>query len=274
MTGSTFLSSDGAVLHAHRWDAQTPKGSVVIVHGYGHHGGNFSRVAEALNAGGFSAFAFDQRGHGKSSGRRGDISTFQHQVDDVGACLNHFREAVAARPLFLMGHSLGCLALALYVVDHRPKTNGLIFSSGLLKIPDSVPVVLQRMAGILGTLTPRLPVQYVDAAATSRDPDAVRELLEDPLRCRPWMNARTGAAIARAVARFQGRMEEISDPLLILHGSADRLTDPDGSRQLHARASSRDKTLRLFDGGYHELYNDLEKDRFMREVIEWLAAHT
>jgi alpha-beta hydrolase superfamily lysophospholipase len=267
-----FQSNEGVTLHAHRWEVGTSKASVLIVHGYGHHGGSFSAVAERFNAAGLSVFAFDQRGHGKSGGRRGHIATFQHQVDDVGSCLDHYRAALVGRPVFLMGHSLGCLALGLYVVNQKPTIDGLIFSSGLLKIPDSVPVLLQKLAGVLATVTPWLPVQYVDATATSRDPIAVTQLVEDPLRCRPWMNARTGASIARAVAQFQSRMQEITDPLLIFHGTADRLTDPEGSRQLHARAGSRDKTLRVFEDGYHELYNDLEKEQFVREVVDWINA--
>ena len=275
MSEFSFRAADGAQLNGYHWTApNAPKANIVIVHGYGHHGGSFAEVAARLTAEGYGVFALDQRGHGKSPGRPGYIASFDQWVDDVHAFIAHIAPQTASAPLILMGHSLGCLALGLYAVRRDPPVRGLIFSSGLLKIPDSVPKFLQKLAGVLSALTPTLPVQKVDVTATSRDPKAVQALVDDPLRYGSMMQARSGAEVAKAIADLQPRMQEITRPLLIMHGTKDRLTDCEGSRMLHARAKSTDKTLCIFEGAYHELYNDLDKDRWFAQVMDWLNTHT
>jgi alpha-beta hydrolase superfamily lysophospholipase len=274
MSEFKFHASGGIELNGHHWPcAASPKSNVAIVHGYGHHGGSFTDVAERFNKEGVGVFALDQRGHGKSPGKRGYIVSFDHWVNDTGAFLTHIAPQTAGAPLILMGHSLGCLALGLYVIRHKPPVRGIIFSSGLLKIPDNVPQYLQRLATILSTLTPTLPVQKVDVEATSRDPKAVQALRDDPLRYGGMMQARTGAEIAKGIAELRSRMHEIALPALIMHGTKDRLTDYQGSRELHAAIASTDKTLCIFDYAFHELYNDTDKDRWYAQVLTWLGAH-
>ncbi|HRK34578.1 MAG TPA: lysophospholipase [Candidatus Hydrogenedentes bacterium] len=273
-TQFTFRATDGAELNGHHWPAeQSETGNVVIVHGYGHHGGSFDEVALFLNKHGYGVFALDQRGHGNSPGRRGYINSFDDWVNDTHAFVTHIAPQTSCAPLIFMGHSLGCLALGLYAVRHSPKARGLIFSSGLLKIPDQVPMYLRKLASVLGALTPTLPVQKVDVTATSRDPKAVQALRDDPLRYGGMLQARSGAEISKAIAEFQERMKEITMPLLIMHGTKDRLTDCEGSRMLNARATSKDKTFCIYEGGYHELYNDLDKERWFAQVLSWLQAH-
>lgn len=270
----TFRAADGVELNGHHWPTPSqPKANVVIVHGYGHHGGSFAEVGEHLNKEGYGVFAFDQRGHGRSPGKRGYIASFDNWVNDTHAFLAHIASQTAGAPLILMGHSLGCLALGLYTMRHKPPARGLIFSSGLLKIPDNVPQSLQKLATILSALTPWLPVQKVDVTATSRDPKAVQALRDDPLRYGGMMQARSGAEVAKAIAEFRAGMNVIDLPVLIMHGTKDRLTDCQGSRDLHAAAKSADKTLCIFDRAYHELYNDLDKDRWFTQVLTWLEAH-
>lgn len=269
-----FRAADGIELNGYRWPANTqPKANVVILHGYGHHAGSFAEVAEHLNKAGYGVFAFDQRGHGLSPGRRGYIASFDHWVDDTHAFLAHIASETAGVPLFLMGHSLGCLALGLYVVRHQPPARGIIFSSGALKIPDRVPMILRKLANVLSALTPTLPVQKVDVEATSRDPKAVQALRDDPLRYGGMMQARSGAESVKAIAALQSCMQDITQPVLIMHGTKDRLTDCEGSRELHAKVKSVDKTLCIFDRAYHELYNDLDKERWFTQVTTWLDAH-
>lgn len=274
MSELLFRAADGVELNGYHWPTtDAPRGNVIILHGYGHHGGSFADVAAALNAHGYAVLALDQRGHGKSPGRRGYIESFDHWVDDTHAFVAHTAAITAGAPVFFMGHSLGCLALGLYVVRHAPPARGLIFSSGLLRIPENVPVVLQKLANIIAAIAPTLPVQPVDVTATSRDPKAVQALRDDPLRYGGMMQARSGAEVAKAIATFQSRMSEITLPILIMHGTKDRLTDFEGSRLLDARVKSTDKTFCAFEGGYHELYNDFDKERWFAQVLTWLDAH-
>jgi len=272
-TQFTFKAGDGAELDSHHWPApHEAVCNIVIVHGYGHHGGSFADVAERFNKEGYAVYAIDQRGHGQSPGKRGYIESFDHWVDDFHAFLTHVAPQIKGAPLVLMGHSLGCLALGLYVVKHAPTVHGLIFSSGLLRIPDHVPAYLQKLATILSALTPTLPVQKVDVEATSRDAKAVKAVRDDPLRYGGMLQARSGAEVSKAISALQEKMPEITSPILIMHGTKDKLTDCEGSRLLNSRIKSEDKMMCLFEGGYHELYNDLDKERWYAQVLEWLQA--
>lgn len=268
-----FRAADGVELHGLMWPVASPKGNVTINHGYGHHAGSFAEVAERLNKAGYGVFAFDQRGHGSSPGRRGYIDSIDNWVNDTHAFLANVAPQTAGAPLVMLGHSLGCLALGLYAIRRKPPVRGFIFSSGLLKIPDNVPKFLQSLATVLSALTPTLPVQKVEIEACSRDPKAVQALRDDPLRYGGMVQARSGAEIAKGIAEFRAGTNAIDLPILVMHGTKDRLTDLQGSRDLHAAVMSKDKTLCIFDRAYHELYNDTDKDRWFTQVIAWLEAH-
>ncbi len=272
---TTIETSDNIDLVAYTWSpGPSSRGAVAIIHGYGHHTTSFEELAGNLCASGFTVHGFDQRGHGLSPGKRGHIASFATDLDDMSCFLDAIRPATEGRPLFIFGHSLGGLILGHFVVEHKPEVAGLVFSSALLKIPDSVSPLLVRWGNFLGTVTPWLPVQKVDYRWVSRDAMVLESLLQDPLRHTGVMNARTGAEIARTIAAFEGRMPEISDPVLLFHGAADRLTDPDGTRALYSKAASEDKTLEIFEDGYHELFNDLERERFTTEMCDWLVERS
>ncbi len=271
-----FEGAGRVELCEHRWPGpqEGTRAVLGIIHGYGHHAACFGELAAYLTEAGYDVRGFDLRGHGKSEGRRGHMDSFALTLDDVHAFVQRIQSDEPDKSFFLLGHSLGALIVGQYAVAHRPKVRGLIFSSGLLKIPDSVPPWLVKLGTVLSRVLPLLPVQKVDFDAVSREPEAVRAVYEDRLRYTGLMNARTGAEIARAVHEFQTSMDRITDPLLILHGTGDRLTDTDGSRQFFARATAEDKTLSIYKGGYHELYNDLEKERYLKEVRTWLDARS
>ncbi|MFA6240942.1 MAG: lysophospholipase [Candidatus Hydrogenedentales bacterium] len=271
MATGTFRTGDGLDLFTHHWEIEgDPRASLVIIHGFGHHGACFQEVAAHLNRAHISVYSFDQRGHGKSPGKRGFINSFDDTVGDTHAFMKSIEPQFGDRPVFLLGHSLGGLILAVYALRHTPPVRGLIFSSALLKIPDSVSPFLIKLSGLLGKYLPSLPVQGVNFEAVSRDPAAIQEMLTDPLRFLGRMQARTGAEIGNAIAEVQAGMERLTQAMLILHGSADQLTEPEGSRQLYARAQSSDKTLSIFENAYHEVYNDFDKARYMTETTEWM----
>ena len=268
-----FPARDGVALFERRWlPAGGWKAGVVLCHGYAEHSGRYQRVAAHLNEHGYAVFALDLRGYGKSPGERAFISSFDLYVDDLAAYIQYVRPEIEPRPIFLMGHSMGGLVLALYAATRAPSARGLVFSSPLLRVSDDVSPFLQRISGVVGALLPRLAVLRMETAAVSRDPEAVREYEADPLVYHGKILARTGAEITRATNRIQRHMEDIALPLIAIHGTGDRLCDCRGSQQLCDRAQSRDKTLRLFEGGYHELFNDLEKERFLAELTQWLGA--
>ncbi len=268
---TSFATSDGTSLIAHRWHPEgSACGVVAIVHGYGHRTASFEELAGQLCNAGLLVCGFDQRGHGLSPGKRGHIDSFATFIDDLRSYLGSISDTTPDLPLFLLGHSLGGLIMGQYAIEDCPRVRGLVFSSPLLKIPDTVSPTLVRLGDFLGTWLPWLPVERVDYQWVSRDADVLETVLSDPLRHTGTMNARTGAEIARAIAKFQSAMGAISDPLLVFHGTSDRLTDVEGSRAFFDAAASDDKTLNLYEGGYHELFNDLERERFATELTAWL----
>ncbi|MBN2312077.1 MAG: alpha/beta hydrolase, partial [Candidatus Hydrogenedentes bacterium] len=132
---------------------------------------------------------------------------------------------------------------------------------------------LKKAAGVLSVLTPWLPVNKVEIDGVSRDPEYLAQAPNDPLCFYGNIVARTGAEIAKAVDRVQGVMDEIRLPLIVLHGGSDRLAETAGGRRLHEQAGAADKTLKLYEGAYHELFNDLDRERFYADLIAWLDAH-
>ena len=270
-----FKTRDDIRLRELSWEVEgTAKAGVAIVHGFGHHAACFQDVAAHLNENGFNCYAVDLRGHGRSEGRRGHVASYEQTLDDVRLFLGRVRERSGVTPLVLFGHSMGALLAALLAAEGSMEFRGLILSSGLLRIPDHVSPLLLMLAGFLGRAFPYLPVQPVDLDAVTRDAAFLQTLHADTLRYLGRMNARTGLEMMKGMTRLDGCMERISVPLLVLHGTDDRLTDPEGSRVLHTRAGSADKTLRLFDGGYHELFNDYGKEEYLSEITEWLMARS
>jgi len=264
---------DGAAgirLFARRWEREAPRGAVVLIHGYGDHSGRYHGVADALNAAGFSVYAYDQRGHGRSPGRRAYIERFDLLLEDLDAFLAFHRDQLAERPWFLMGHSMGGMVLARYLQTRAPGARGVVFSSPFLALNDDVPEWLKKIAPLLGVLLPLVPAGRVDNRGLSRDPEVVQAADEDPLAYHGYVAARTGAEFIRVIQQIQEAYGRITLPFLAVHGSADPIVPAAGTRELHEKAASSDKTLRIFDGGFHELWNDLDKALFFQEVTEWL----
>ena len=143
-----------------------------------------------------------------------------------------------------------------------------------MEIGRSIPPLLVRLSGFVGRVAPKLPTIKLDASAISRDPKEVEAYERDPLVYRGGIRARTGAEINRAIEEIKSRMEDVTLPLLIMHGTADRLTEVEGSKQLDARSRSDDKQLKLYEGLFHELLNEPEKEQVLLDIQEWLQNRT
>lgn len=268
-----FWTFDGVELFERRWDAEGgTQAHLVLLHGYGEHCSRYDHVARAMNAAGITVHSYDQRGFGHSPGKRAYIRDYKALLRDLDAFLAHIKPRIGNAPLFMMGHSMGGQLAALYYITRRPPVRGLVFSSAFLQFADDVPKFLVALSGVVGVLLPWLPVGGVDTKALSRDPAVVRAADEDPLSYHGRVRARTGAQFKRAIDRIHAEMASINAPLYILHGTDDRLVPVAGSRLLHERAESADKTLRIYEGGYHELWNDLCKEEAIAGIVSWITA--
>ncbi len=264
-------TQDGAQLFTRRWDPDgEPRAHLALLHGYGEHSGRYERVAAALKGIGVAVHAYDQRGHGRSPGKRGYVRDIDELIDDFGLFVTRIREEAGDKSVFLMGHSLGGMVLALYAERETPAATGLIFSSPFLALPDDVSSLLIALAGVLGTLTPWLPVASMDTSGVSRDPAVVEAYEADPLNYHGKVLARTGAQFNEGIRRAQAEFQAITAPLLVFHGSGDRLVPPTGSKLLHERCGSSDKTLTLYPDGYHEMHNEPEKEQVLTAMCDWI----
>jgi len=186
--------------------------------------------------------------------------------------IERLRQRAPATPLFLFGHSLGGLIAAQWTLAHGSGLRGLALSAAALKVNEEIHPWLQRLSGIIAAVAPRLPTIRFDESALSRRAEAVQAFRDDPLVYHGRMLARTGAEIVRNSREIEGRLSQFSLPLLVMHGGADRLTDPEGSRRLYEQAASQDKTLKLYPGLYHELLNEPERLQVTSDLVAWLEA--
>ena len=249
-TTGTLTTFDGLSLFTRRWWPDVPPRAVVLlVHGIAEHSGRYAYPAAHLLLKGIAVLSFDARGHAQSEGVRTYVETFDHYLNDLEVALDWAHDEAGALPLFLMGHSLGGLMVARYIVDRQPEgLSGVVLSSAALQIPADLSPLLQRIAGVLSRLVPRLRLTRLDLADLSRDSAVGRAFAEDPLTDKKGVRARVGHEILDSTKRVQAHPEAFSQPLLLFHGTADRITDPEGSRWLYAQAPPEDKTLNLYEG--------------------------
>lgn len=249
-----------ADLFQRTWPVEGAKGAVVIAHGLAEHSGRYEWVAAKLNAAGYAAYAQDFRGHGQSAGFPGDTGGDpQRLVDDLVA----FCEGVAAShpKTFLLAHSMGTL-MALPAVAEAPAgtVDGLVLS-GCAIMPGSA--VLESLATGHG----------IPPEAVSRDPAIVEAYKNDPLvfydRVPPDVMGMAIEATQKAVAAIP----LVAIPVLTLHGGGDTICDPLGSQEVDAQLVVTDKTMKIYDGLYHEILNEPERDQVIADVIAWLDAH-
>jgi acylglycerol lipase len=269
-----FPSFDGLKLSEQIWrPTGEPIGILAIVHGLADHGGRYSGFAEQLAGIGFMVYAIDLRGHGLSEGKHQFVSSFEEHYRDLEVFLQRIRAAHPSKPLFLMGHSMGGLIVVRYVLSRKPKLSGVILSGPAL-LADEVSGAARMVVKAIASVLPRMPTQKLDANAISRDPAVVAANLNDSLVHRSALPARTTAELLNAIEQTHKDMEELELPFLIVHGTADKLASVDGSRQLYARSKSSDKSIRLYEGAFHELLNEPEQGKVKVDIIDWLNQHT
>lgn len=248
-----------------------PLGLILVSHGLGEHGGRYRHVAERLAGLGLRVVVPDHRGHGRSEGRR----LFLRQVSDFSDDLEtlRVRERVEGQPTYLLGHSMGgCIALD-YALDHQSELAGLIVSGAAVVPGEDLSPVMVRIAKVLGRVAPKAPTMALDSAWVSKDPAVVAAYDADPLVFHGKVPAGIAGAMLRTMAGFAARLPSLRIPLLVLHGAEDKLVNPEGSRLVDKLAGSPDKTLKIYPGLFHEIFNEPEQDLVLDDVTSWLKAH-
>lgn len=269
-----FAASDGTSLYgrSHRPARGDVRGVVVFMNGLKDHGDHYAAFSQRLALRGYATYAFDLRGHGRSAGPRVAIPRFDDAVSDLAQYVERVRQREPGKPVFVFGHSLGGAVVASYAADRDPAVAGIVLSAPALAFAD--PAVQVAAIRTFDALAPDAPLLDPKHADFSRDPAIVRDMARDPLIHQPGGPVHTAAELLGALGRLWSHPERVRVPLLALHGTADRLTAPSGSRDLVARAGSADRTLRLYDGLFHDLLHEPEAAVVERDITAWLDAHT
>jgi alpha-beta hydrolase superfamily lysophospholipase len=273
-TTASLTTTDGIQLHTIQWLPDIPaKAVVLLAHGLGEHSGRYRHVAQALTNAGYAVYALDHRGHGRSGGVNGYFGTIERPVDDLES---YFKQIQAGHPdtkIFVYGHSMGALISLLFVQRHQDALAGWISQGTPLNVDSLQPAPLIAVGKFLSRVWPMLRFAPLDINGISRDPNVIEAYKTDPYnavkrhRVSLLMNILGGGQEARK------DVSNIRLPLLVLHGGADPVCPPSGSQLLYNNTQSTDKTLKLYDGLYHEIHNEPEQAQVFDDVIAWLNAH-
>jgi alpha-beta hydrolase superfamily lysophospholipase len=259
----------GLRIFTRSWEPEgTPKANLVICHGVNSHGGQYLRAGEEFAARGFAVTALDLRGRGRSEGERFYVHSIDDYVSDVSQAIDAAKARHPDRPTYLLGHSAGGVTSVTYALDYQDRIDGLICESFAFRVyaPDFALKLLEGASHVI----PHVHVLKLKNEDFSRDPAWVEQLDNDPLTHEEVQPVDTVAAFARAGERFEREFGRITLPVFILHGTEDKATRPDGSQQFFDEAGSSDKTLKLYEGYYHDLLNDLGREQVMDDIVQWI----
>jgi len=269
-----FRGVRGAKMYFQSWLPENePKAALLIVHGLAEHSGRYTNVVNHFVPLGYAVYGIDHLGHGKSDGERVYVKRFDDYTNTLKVYFDMIREWQPDKPIFLVGHSMGGLIGAVYLLDHQAELAGAVLSGPAVKIPKHVTPAMLFVGKMLSALIPKFGLLPLDAVGVSRDPAVVQAYVSDPLVHRGKATARLAAEMLKAMQTVSGQAARITLPIMIVQGSADRLVNPAGARMLYDAVSSVDKEIRIYDGFYHEVFNEPEHDRVLRDVEIWLEAH-
>ena len=273
----TVRAPRGPSLFGRSWLTTPPaRATVLIVPGLAEHGGRYAATAAALAEAGFAVHAVDYRGHGRSEGIRVHVDSVDEYVADVRAAMDEVRRRHPGLPLFLLGHSQGGLVVLKLVLDDPAGLAGVVVTSPFLAVhPRSRPSAFMRAgAAVLRRLAPRLPVPTrIDVSVLSRDPAVGEAYARDPLvsskASAGWLSA-----IARAQREVLARAPSLRLPALVMASGGDLLVDPEAARIFALEAPPEHVEFVWWDGYYHEMLNDLGRERVVERIVSWLETHT
>jgi acylglycerol lipase len=266
----TLRGAGGIELYWQRWAPAGRRATIVLAHGASEHSGRYAWTADRLAERGYVTYALDHRGHGRSEGARAYIDRMDNVVADLDLLVETARDG---GPLFLLGHSMGGAVALAYTARHQEKLDGLILSAPLAALEAASPA--QRVAGrVLSLVAPKLGIVPIDSSGVSRDPAVVSDYDNDPLNHHGKLAARTVNELASTIAGFPEAVSRMTLPMLVMHGTGDRIVPPMATDMIEQRAGSDDLTVIRYDGLYHELLNEPERERVAGDIADWLDART
>jgi alpha-beta hydrolase superfamily lysophospholipase len=271
-----FLSSDRVRIFHQSWQVPNPRGILVVSHGLGEHSGRYQNLLEALSGKGVSLYASDHRGSGMSGGIRGHVDDFSKFYKDI----KHLIDTVVKKenpgaPIMLLGHSMGGLIAELYALTYPEDLAGLILSAPALMPSVEVPAWKKNMSKVVSKLFPRMTVSNeIDPNDISTERAVVQAYLDDPL-VHDRVSTKFYQEYLNAAAQAIQRAKELRMPLLLIHGTADKMVSVESSRHIFHEAASQDKTMEIFDGLFHETMNEQveQREKVLGIMEQWILKH-
>ncbi len=246
------------------------KAVLLIVHGLAEHSGRYMNVVDHFVPLGYGVYGIDHIGHGKSDGTRVFVNRFEDFTNTLKNYFDMIQEWQPQKPIFLVGHSMGGLIGSIYLLDHQAELTGSVISGPSVKVPDNISSATIFFGKMFSTLMPKFGLVGLEADGVSRDPAVVEAYVSDPLVYTGKVTARLAAELLKAMQRITDEAGRITLPVLVVQGSEDRLVDPSGAQMLYDCISSEDKTLKIYDGLYHEVFNEPEYKEVLGDVEAWL----
>lgn len=252
--------------------AKKAKAVVMLVHGLGEHCQRYNHLAEHLAQFNIALSSMDLPCHGKSEGTRGHIDSFDVYENAVLELYERTKQQHPDEPIFLLGHSMGGLIAAKFLLAHQDKFAGALLSGPAIKSPQEPPAWQVAIIKGIAKLFPKTPILALESSAVSRDPAEVEKYMNDPLIHHAKLTAKFLLNMTNTMEHCKDNAKFINLPIKIMHGSADVMTSPEGSQTFYDSLGSKDKTINFYEGLYHEIFNEPEKDQIFAEMTDWLNA--
>jgi alpha-beta hydrolase superfamily lysophospholipase len=248
----------------------TPRAVVILSHGFGEHARRYDHVAERFGRDGFLTYALDHRGHGRSGGKRVLVKNISEFTGDFDTLVGIATQEHPGVPRIVLGHSMGGGIVFAYGVEHPDNYDLMVLSGPAVAAQTAVSPLLAWLAKTIGAIAPGMPLQQLEAGAVSRDPAVVDAYNTDPL----VYHGKVPGGIARVLMlvgeTMPQRAASLAAPLLVVHGSEDRLIPEIGSHQLVDAVGSSDVELKVYPGLYHEVFNEPEQEQVLDDVVSWI----
>jgi len=254
-------------------DDQPPKAVLLVVHGLAEHCGRYGNMVNCFVPRGYAVYGLDHIGHGQSEGTRVYVDQFNDFTDNVKIYFDMIRQWQPDIPIFVVGHSMGGLISTIYLLEHQNELTGAVLSAPLIKAGDETSALTITLANIISRILPKLPLVQVEAEGVSRDPAIVQAYIDDPLVYNGKVTARLGAELINAMRQAEAEAAAINLAILILQGGDDPLVNPAGAQMLYDHVRGVDKQIKIYDGLYHEIFNEPEHEQVLSDVETWLEAH-
>ena len=274
-SGGDYLTvSDGHQMFYRRLLPNRARGVCIILHGVGEHSGRYMHVLQALADVDLAVYAPDHRGHGMSGSHRGDLESMDRVLRDIRELQSAAALAHPGLTCFVLAHSMGAIIGQLYLLRHQDDLAGCVLSGSPTGVPDRISPIAVSLVHLIARVAPRLPVQKVAPIGMgSRDPEVVARSRVDPLCYNGPTMARTGLEMLSALEELDRRRSEITLPLLILHGGDDRIIPVDSATKVANSVSSHDVTRIIYPELFHEVFNEPEKEKVLKDTTDWIVRH-